>query len=50
MIIGKLVIFNDLLRHKEFQNSQWFARYGALKVPYFLSPSFWYNVFDLESF
>ena len=50
LIIGKLIIFHDSLRQKEFQNSQWFARYMGLKVPYFLSPSFWYNVFDLKSF
>ena len=50
LIIGKLIIFHDFLRQKEFQNSQWFARYMGLKVPYFLSPSFWYNVFDLKSF
>ena len=49
-IIGKLIIFHDSLRQKELQNSQWFARYRGLKVPYFLSPSFWYNVFDLKSF
>ena len=50
LIIGKLVICHDILRRKEFQNSQWFARYRDLNVPYFLSPSFWYNVFDFKSF
>ena len=50
LIIGKIIIFHDFLRHEEFQNSQWFARYGGLNVPYFLSPSFWYNVLDLKSF
>ena len=50
LIIGKLIIFHDFLRHEVFRNSQWFARYRGLKVPYFLSPSFWYNVFDLKSF
>ena len=49
-IIGKLIIFRYFLRHEVFRNSQWFARYGGLKVPYFLSPSFWYNVLDLKSF
>ena len=38
-IIGKLIIFHYSLRQKELQNSQWFARYRGLKVPYFLSPS-----------
>ena len=46
LIIGKLIIFHYILRRKEFQNSQWFARYRGLKVPYFLSPSLWYNVLD----
>ena len=45
-IIGKLIIFHCLLRHEVFRNSQWFARYRGLKVPYFLSPSLWYNVLD----
>ena len=49
-IIGKLIIFHDFLRQDEFLNSQWLARYRGLKVPYFLSPSFWYNVLDLKSF
>ena len=49
-IIGKLVIFHDFLRQKQFQNSQWLARYRGLKVPYFLSPSFWYNVLGFKSF
>ena len=48
-IIGKLIIFHDSASN-EFLNSQWFARYRCLKVPYFLSPSFWYNVFDFKSF
>ena len=43
-------MFHDFLRQKEFQNSQWFARYRGLNAPFFLSPSFWYNVLDLKSF
>ena len=39
LIIGKLIIFHDFLRQEVFRNSQWFARYRGLKVPYFLSPS-----------
>ena len=50
LIIGKLIIFHGFLRHEVFQNSQWFTRYRGLKVPYLLSPSFWYNVLDLKSF
>ena len=49
-IIGKRIIFHDFLRQEVFRNSQWFARCRDLKVPYILSPSFWYNVFDLKSF
>ena len=50
LIIGKLIINHDFLRQEVFRNSQWFARCRDLKVPYFLSPSFWYNVLDLKSF
>ena len=50
LIIGKLIIFRDFLRQKEFQISQWFTRCMGLNVPSFLSPSFWYNVLDLKSF
>ena len=50
LIIGKLIINHDFLRQEVFRNSQWFARCRDLKVPYILSPSFWYNVFDLKSF